>query len=232
MPLVTRLLSELDRLGPGNAESLRWALGVVGLAPDAIVLDAGCGTGADLGTLLAAVPQGRVVALDRVQAFVDTARQRFVRVDARVGDYTDPPGGPFDLIWSAGAAYAVGVRAALESWRGHLTAGGRVAFSDIRWRGDTRPGAVRDFFESRQGVALGDVPALEAEVAQAGYRILNARWLGAPGWTSYYGPLEAALDTVETEPAEYTALRAEIALWRTYGVHYGCRIIVCEIVEK
>ena len=214
----------LDRCGPGDADSLRWALGVAGTRPDAAVLDAGCGVGADLGTLLAAVPQGRVVAVDAAEAFIDRVRARFPQVRAAVADMADPPGGPFDLIWSAGAVYAIGVGAALAAWRGHLAPGGRVAFSDLRWRGADRPQAVADFFAA-EGVALTDAGALEAEVAAAGWRTLGAMWLSSGAWAAYYEPLALALDGC-ADADLVAAFRAEIALWRTHGAAYGYRLTV------
>src|SRR5205085_2449252 len=47
-----------------------------GLAADATVLDAGCGTGRVTEALLALVPRGRVLALDASTDMVDLARQR------------------------------------------------------------------------------------------------------------------------------------------------------------
>ena len=223
------LFSSLDRLGPGNAESLRWALGVAGIGVGATVLDAGCGTGADLGVLQAAVPQGRVIGLDAEPAFVARAQARFPRLRIETGDMADPPGGPFDMIWSAGAVYNLGVTRALTVWRDHLQPAGKVAFSDLRWRTEAPPEAAVAFWKA-DGVTVSSAEALEQEVVAAGYRVLGARWLGTPGWASYYGPLEVALDGFTGDPGVAEHLRAEIALWRTHGVSYGYRLIVCEPV--
>ncbi|GAB4268764.1 MAG: hypothetical protein Kow0013_19760 [Pararhodobacter sp.] len=208
----------LDRLAPGSAEALRWALGVAGTPATGVVLDAGCGTGADLATLLAAVPRGRVVAIDRVERFVARAGARYPRVETHVADMAEPPGGPFDLIWSGGAIASLGVGAALEAWRGHLAPGGRIAFSDLCWRTDTPPDAAQAFWPEERVERL-TAPALEARVREAGYEILGSRWLGTPGWASYYGPLEVELDLSEVEAEAVARLRNEIALWRTHGVN-------------
>ena len=57
-----------------------WAVDVLErlerLAPDATVLDVGCGTGRVTEALLALVPQGRVLALDASQEMVQLARRR------------------------------------------------------------------------------------------------------------------------------------------------------------
>jgi trans-aconitate 2-methyltransferase len=49
---------------------------VAGIAPDATVLDVGCGTGRVTEALAALVPQGRVLALDASEEMVSLARRR------------------------------------------------------------------------------------------------------------------------------------------------------------
>ncbi len=229
MSALSALFSGLDRLGPGNAESLRWALGIAGTPNTARVLDAGCGTGADLGVLSAAISNGKLVAIDREAAFEARACKRVSGVQTFVADMAHPPSAPFDFIWSAGAITNLGVANALVGWRASLSRGGCVAFSDLRARVDDPPSAVLDFFAS-EGVTLQNTAALEADVEGAGYEILGARWLGPAGWASYYGPLEAELDGFDADPGLAAQLRAEIALWRTHGVSYGYRIIVARPV--
>lgn len=224
---IFELFAPLERCGPGDADSLRWALATAGTAPDAVVLDAGCGTGADLPALLAAVPRGRIVAVDSAAPFIDRIRARLSQVRAEVADMADPPGGPFDLIWSAGAVYNLGVGPALAAWRGHLTPGGRVAFSDLCWTGAARPEPVARFFAA-EGVEIHDAAGLEAQVTAAGWRVLGARWLGPAGWAAYYAPLAARLDGFAGDTALIEALRAEIALWRAHGAAYDYRLVVAE----
>lgn len=224
---IFELFVPLERAGPGDEASLRWALGVAGTPADAHVLDAGCGTGADLPALLAAVPQGRVVALDTAAPFIERVRARFPTVEAHVADMASPPGGPFDLIWSAGAVYQIGVAAALKAWAAHLKPGGRVAFSDLCWRLDDPPEAARAFWAG-EGLAPGDSGALAAQVRAAGWHVLGARWLGHGGWAAYYEPLEARLDALAGDAALIAGFHAEIALWREYGHSYDYRLIVAE----
>ena len=110
-----------------------------------------------------------------------------------------PPGGPFDLICSAGAVFNPGLGPALVArrghLRGHLARGGRVAFSD--------PGRVRTG---------------RPRWRRPGYRC----WRHVAATE----PLERALAACpEADLAQ--GFRAEIALWRRFGGSFGDRRIVC-----
>ncbi len=63
-----------------SAPQQSWATDVLArlppLAPDASVLDVGCGTGIVTERLLALVPRGRVLAIDASPAMVEVARER------------------------------------------------------------------------------------------------------------------------------------------------------------
>ncbi len=219
---------DLPREGPGDRESLGWAVSNVVLPRDARLLDAGCGPGADIAGLLEHAPAGSVVAIDRHAAYVEAARRRHAgdpRVTVIEGDMADPPG-QFDLIWSAGAVYFLGVTEALRGWRRHLKKGAAVAVSQIAWRVDRPSGAALDFW--RAYPAMCDAAGVEARVAAAGYRVVARRWLPDAAWAAYYDPLAARLAALRARADADAGLRAvldaeatEIALWREHDGDYG-----------
>lgn len=233
------LFDGLTRCAPGDVDSV--ARACAGVAPGARVLDAGCGRGADLPALMAAIPGARIVAVDAAAPFIAHVAAAVPGVQAVCGDMADPPGGPFDLIWSGGAVYNLGVTPALKGWRAHLAPGGRVAFSDLVVRGDTAPEVgdifaaegvapeLADFFAA-EGVTLRNEAALRAEVAAAGFRVVETFWMPDRAWADYYLPLEPRLATAEAarDPdarAMALAFRHEIDLWRRHGADYG--YLVC-----
>ena len=218
------LFDGLERAGPGDPASLGWAVACAGVPEAAAILDAGCGLGADLDALSALRSKARIVAVDLMASFVARVRAAHPGVEVRCADMTDPPGGPFDFIWCAGAAYGPGVTACLAAWRGHLRAGGAVAFSDLCWRVDAPAEAARAFWAA-EGLTMRDAAGLEAVVTQAGYDILGACWLEPAAWAAYYEPVAARL-AVLPEDEMTRAFAAEIALWRAHGADYGYRLIV------
>ena len=88
----------------------RWGVGVLErltVAPDAAVLDAGCGSGRVTEALLERHPGASVVALDHSTAMVEEARQRLGRFGDRVryvvadlGQPLPPPALGVDAVFS------------------------------------------------------------------------------------------------------------------------------------
>lgn len=209
----------LDREGPGEPADVAWVAEVVGLKPDARICDAGCGSGADVPALLAAAPQGRVVAVDSHKPFID---ELWVRVgpDPRVTAYKGNMAklkGPFDLIWSAGALYFLGVTEGLRHWRPALAKGGHVAFSEPCWFSAAPSDAARAFWETEYP-AITDAEGIDARVQAAGFETVAVRRVSDAAWEAYYRPLQARIDVLrpdadEALAAALDASQAEVDLW-------------------
>lgn len=222
---ILDLFAGLDRCAPADAASLIRA--ARGLPQDAAILDAGCGTGGDLETLLTLAPQGRVTAIDLAEEFIAGVRARWPEVRAEVADMLDPPPGPYDLIWSGGAIYSCGIGPALSAWSRHLAPGGRVIFTDLALRGRVASPDVAAFFAA-EGVPLRDANALLADVRATGWAVTDSFWLPDSAWDVYYLPLEARMDEIAGDPAfaeVIPAFRTEIALWRSNGAEYGYMLV-------
>ena len=219
------LHSDLPREGPGTDADVAWACQLAGVARDGTVLDAGSGPGGDVTALLAAVPEGSVLAVDSHGGFAAEAQKRFEgdrRVRALAGDMMAQEG-PFDLIWSAGAIYFVGVTKGLMGWRAALAPGGVVAFSSPCLFREAPAKAVIDLFE---GYPVPDAEGIAAEIAAAGYELLGTRRVSDAGWEAYYQPMEARI--AELRPGADAALVAvledaerEIATWRAHRADFG-----------
>jgi SAM-dependent methyltransferase len=145
----------LPRQGPGNCTCAARALGLCrDLRESPAVLDLGCGVGGQ--TLqLAELTSGSIVAIDshppnieRLEAAV-AERGLAQRIHPIVGDMARPgqPLGVFDLIWSEGALYNIGLRDALRVCHGLLRPGGYLAFTDAVWRKENPPPEVKAVFD-------------------------------------------------------------------------------------
>ena len=222
----------LPREGPGDSHSLGWALRLAGVRADSAICDAGCGPGADIPALLALVPRGRVHAVDLHAPFVQQVRTRFAmepRLTAEVGDMAALRG-RFDVIWSAGAVYQIGIGPAMAAFRAALAPGGRAAFSHLCWLGAERPEAAAAFW-AEEYPPMTDLAGVRTEIAAAGARVMGTMTLGPAAWEAYLRPLEARLDVLE--PVATGALaeavashRREIAVWRAHGDSFGYVLFV------
>jgi SAM-dependent methyltransferase len=122
----------LPRQGPGSFDCTARAFRLCGeLPPSPALLDLGCGVGGQ--TLhLARLTSGSIVALDNHAPSIERLRATLAerglsqRVSSMVGDMADPglPPQSFDLIWSEGALYSIGLEKALRVCHALLRPGG------------------------------------------------------------------------------------------------------------
>ncbi|MRH20186.1 methyltransferase domain-containing protein [Rhodovulum strictum] len=226
------LYDDLPRGGPSDDDSLNWALALAGVPEDGAICDAGCGPGADIAALLAHVPRGRVEAVELHPHYAARAAARFAdepRVRVRQGDM-GTLGGPFDLIWSAGALYFLGVTEGLTRWRAALAPGGAVAFSEACWFTAAPSARARTFWD-REYPQITDAAGIAAQVEAAGYTVLGQRPLSDAAWEDYFQPMEDRIATLRpgAPPAlaeVLTAAEDEIATWRACRAEYGYLLTV------
>ncbi|AHE97684.1 class I SAM-dependent methyltransferase [Thioalkalivibrio paradoxus] len=188
----------LPRQGPGNRECAIRALGLCQELPQSpAILDLGCGVGGQ--TLqLAELTSGSIVAIDshpesieRLQAAI-AKRGLSRRVRAVVGDMAriEQPLESFDLIWSEGALYNIGLRNALNVCHGLLRPGGYLAFTDAVWRKKNPPAAVQASFDL-DDPSMGSLDDDVAAIQDCGFDLIGHFALPDEAWwDDFYGPME------------------------------------------
>ncbi|MEJ2022853.1 MAG: class I SAM-dependent methyltransferase [Maritimibacter sp.] len=229
------LHSDLPREGPGNRESLDWALSLAGTPENALILDAGCGPGADIDGLLENAPRGHVTAVDAHLPFVEQVRVVWHdddRVTTHVGDMCEETG-PYDLIWCAGSLYYTGIEDGLKHFRNVLAPGGAVAFSELVWL-DTPSPALQAELE-KEYPDIGDIAMLERRISAAGYNLQGVHVLSDDAWEDYYTPMEKRIEMLKPVVATrrdhelaqvLNDARREIALWRENSEVFGYAMAV------
>jgi SAM-dependent methyltransferase len=231
----------LPRQGPGNRACAAKALALCRNLPAAPqVLDLGCGVGGQ--TLhLAELLSGPIVAVDNHAPFIERlnrvvgARGLSHRVRPVVGDMNalDLPPESFDLIWSEGALYQIGIGQALCICRPLLRPGGHVAFSDAVWRKENPPPEIKASFDLDYP-AMGRTDDLVQVIRESGFQLLGHFTLPDEAWwDDFYTPMRARVAELRRRYAgdgEALAVLDQIArepeLHELYSEHYAYEFFV------
>jgi ubiquinone/menaquinone biosynthesis C-methylase UbiE len=248
MALLLDVHRGLPRQGPGDDASTLRALEMCSqlpMRPD--VLDVGCGPGMQT-VALAQATGGTVTAVDLFEQFLDQLRERALaagvreRIQVMRADMRDLPFGKdsFDLLWSEGAAYIMGITAAFEGWKPFLRPQGYLVVSEIVWRvadGDV-PQDLYDYFHGEYP-GITDVRGNLRRIRECGYEVVGHFTLPDESWwTHYYDPLSANLQAMrEKYRLDPRALRFidesedEQRLRREYADAYGYEFFVTRLID-
>ncbi|MCY3858995.1 MAG: class I SAM-dependent methyltransferase [Gammaproteobacteria bacterium] len=239
--LFFELYSGLPRQGPGSAESTRRALSCVPvLTPESRILDLGCGTGAQT-LVLARYTPAKIYAIDTYEPYVIDLNIQATelgvadRVAAFHGDMrkltfeTES----FDLVWSEGAIYNVGVNTALKDWRRFLRSDGHLVFTEVCWKGRDAPDECRLFWQNEYP-EIRHTEVLLDEIEKCDYIVVDHFPLMASDWwDEYYGPLQSNVDVfrrryVGDRDAERLCdlCQCEIDIWLKYSEYYDYEFFV------
>jgi trans-aconitate methyltransferase len=241
--LFLEVYGTLPRAGPGGDEHTRRALKLVSGSAPQVVLDVGCGPGAQTVCLARALPQAQILAVDLLAQMVQEANRRLTeagleeRAQAVMGDMAEllvQPGSQ-DLIWCEGAIYFMGVAEALQTWRPLLAPGGTVAFTEPVWLTAAPPQELHSWWLSEYP-AMSDDGRIRAQINLAGYRTVGSFTLPASAWwDEYYEPMQARLSALQARlPDDRAAVevvrsaRVEIDMFQRFSEHYSYAFYVVQ----
>jgi phosphatidylethanolamine/phosphatidyl-N-methylethanolamine N-methyltransferase len=165
---------------PGVGSWRERAVRSLWLSPGDTVVEMGCGTGANLPYLRAAVgAPGTVVGVDFTRGMLDRARRRietkeWTNVHLVRGDATAPPTGTADAVL---ASFVVGMfetpETVVEDWLSLVRSGGRVTLLDAAR--STRPSAKPLDAAFRLFVAASAPPTTQLRYANPPWESLDER---------------------------------------------------------
>ncbi len=244
-PIFFELYESLPRQGPGNRACAARALALCrDLPPAPAVLDLGCGVGGQ--TLhLAELTSGSIVALDSHAPSIERLRTTVAvrglaeRIQPMVGDMAAPGLLPasFDLAWSEGALYNIGIDNALRVCSGLLRAGGCLAFTDAVWLTDNPPSEVKASFEDDYP-AMGRIPDVLTAIERSGFSFIGHFTLPDDAWwDDFYTPMEIRLGELrgkygddDEALAVLDQLAQEPQMHRRYSDYYAYEFFVARLM--
>jgi len=224
----------LETWGPGSKADRLKALNIV---PNQIhtILEIGCGQG--IATqILAENTQATITAADNEEFALDALMQKMKakgldnRISTLCANMTSLPCEPasFDLIWSEGSAYIMGVEAALKAWKPLLKEDGVLVLSDAVWSVDNPHKETLAFWQNE----YPDMTTVEIRIKQAedaGYELIDTFSLSEEAWQAYYRPLEARLNELKEElygSSVLADIEREIAIFHQRAGEYDYQMFI------
>lgn len=237
------LCEALSRCGPGDNEFTRRAFSAIGkVVKQSLILDIGCGPGVQ--TLeLARISNGKIIALDNHQAFLDTLIERarnegleekIILKNMSMMDM-DFEENTFDIIWSEGALYFMGFQNGLKRCHQLLKDKGHLAVTELVYTAPNPPDAVMRYFEYE----YPDIKNIEGKIEvieKEGFKLISNFTLPESAWfKDYYFPIEKELPRLnkkyegnETALGVFEGFRNEIDFYRKYSKYYGYEFFVMQ----
>ncbi|MFA0554783.1 MerR family transcriptional regulator [Vibrio sp. 10N.222.55.A1] len=206
----------LQRLGPGTAEDTLAALVHVSVSPKR-VLEIGCGKGIATSVLAKALVEHQVdvqiTAVDNDQPSLDvlTQQAQVLGLESNVktvcASMMDLPfeAKSFDLIWSEGSAYIMGVEKALKQWRNLLSDDGILVVNDLVWNTE-QPNESSKAFWQKEYPDMTTVSERIKQAKAAGYEVLDHFAMSDAGWLAYYQPFQKRIEALKATMPNSKAL--------------------------
>ncbi len=205
------VFENIPRQGPGMNSSTRKAYKLIKInvpeKPE--ILDIGCGKG--IQTIeLARISEGEITAIDNYPYFLDCLQKDAERsgfsnkIKCIQADMNKMPFGSssFDLIWSEGAVFVMGIKEGLKSWKSFLKQKGYIVLTDLVWLTDSRPDEITNYFEEECLYVL-TIPEVIAEAERNGYDCPAHFTLPDKGWTDeYFLPQQQIIDRLRKKYKE------------------------------
>jgi SAM-dependent methyltransferase len=235
------VFESLPRQGPGNRTCAAKALALCSdLPPKPAVLDLGCGVG-EQTIHLAELTSGVIVAIDSHAPSIERLRATVSklglshRVLPVVGDMANAglPPSSFDLVWSEGALYNIGIENALRICHGLLRPGGYLAFTDAVWRKENPPPEVKASFDLDYPT-MGKVRQVLATIKRCGFSLIDHFTLPDEAWwDDFYTPMQSRIEELRGKYADdgealavLDHLAQEPAMHRRHSDYYAYEFFV------
>ncbi|MDY6971921.1 MAG: class I SAM-dependent methyltransferase [Thermodesulfobacteriota bacterium] len=236
----------LPRQGPGNRACTGKALDLCYDLPSSpAVIDLGCGVGAQT-LYLAELSSGTIVAVDSHSSSIERLAATAVehglsqRVLPVVGDMANlgQPDASFDLVWSEGAFYNIGIESALRICHRLLRSGGYLAFTDAIWRKENPPADLRSSFEDDYPT-MGRVSDLLAAIHRGGFSLIGHFTLPDEAWwDDFYTPMRHRIEELRSsyeDDDEALAILDQLAkepeMHQRYSDYYAYEFFVTRVVK-
>jgi DNA-binding transcriptional MerR regulator/SAM-dependent methyltransferase len=241
MKYFFELFEDLPRQGPGCREATLRALSLLKDLPSRPqVLDIGCGCGMQT-LILAQELKTKILAIDNHRPVLDrldrAAAQKGLEIETRELSMIDMPFGEenFDLLWSEGSIFIIGLERGLKDFIAYLRPGGYLAFTEMCWFVEEPPAEIRDYFNTVYP-DIRTVDEVRRMATENGYRVIETFNLpDSAWWNDYYTPMLERMKELKVRnagvaeaKAVYAECEVEAEMFRRYSKNYGYTFFVLQ----
>jgi ubiquinone/menaquinone biosynthesis C-methylase UbiE len=235
--LISSMFEELPRQGPGADESTAHARSFIPHDfKEGKILDIGCGSGMQTLALARLFPGCMITASDIHQPFLNdlALRAKNAGLERRIVthrvsmDNLPFDEASFDIIWSEGSVFVMGLSPALRYWKRFLKPDGYLVVSDCAWFTDSPSDECRTFF-AEICPDMKSESGNEEIIRSAGYTVMSSFRLPDAGWWDhYYSPLSERMILLREKYKDnddaltiIRGLEKEMDIHRKYSKEYG-----------